>query len=1072
MKHLYRLLNLFPNKVAGVGVNSRTTNVVVGLILLVCLGLMGTMMYDIEPKLAFMVDGIHLPSDQRLTVGEGSALCYEGVPKDYLTLQHEDGGFTWRIDSLHNQDSLMYLKINNENPQKHTVENSAQQIITLRIDGETFAVTGQQVWQDWESFAEQKDVMLRHFAVRHNLVTAADESATTLRHWLNEDRLRSFFEKSDKGIVLVILDRYTTIGQEGGRPVGYRFSGRVTQSDQCKVQFFRVSNYCYFEDEADDGKTFRIDSVNYVMKASVMLTGWGAGHVMLDCRGEGTELRFPKPLGYVGTVDSLMNSSLASSHHITFKQQGLTFPSRNDIYLPQVSTAIPHDFCSVEIKDTYDIQIRDNNNEVTDVQQMDEEQLGVLPILSPLDLHSGAAVLHCRVGIIDGAFALSYCLLPLLVVLVLLLLVLGPWSPVRIAESVTLGEDDYACPAQLTRYPAYLAMLLAVAFCYACCKSLIALKLSYTYPYFEKLTGISPVSTAMFLLLFFTMAMVINTHLLSTHERKDEESFLFDSEETHPWRKWGAWILTTGLFVGLIFVFFRELDSQVSGGVLSAYYRNEVFSPYFWKWPDIHGINDLHRSVPYAQMLIEACLLLVWLLQNLCWQWRGLREVVDNCWRWCKEKWSRFDQAMNQGVSQLYEKVLGMQVSKLDDCAPLQRVLDWASTNCVFGFLLVVVLLVLALLLPVLKWPLAILAMVILLPCVWEPFKLTIRSLWPGHFILLLLLAVGGQFMGNFGTAFITLGVILGLCSALTNITFAKTRRREELDNRHSVFFQMILTSMIYIVCAMVADHGYLTNYVGFLMAVIGFYYIYDRNTDDIFSDPENNEKESRWTNWISIFAVVFALSLPYICSHIFDPNEVNYDRTSRRVNMFADFGSQQSSGYRYAESDAEFMAIMSHYMQMENQQHDCDDPLCNEGHFLHPSISTGQSPVVLNDLSVPVAFVGAYGVGRTTAIFFLLLLALLVLVVQFSFAYLSGNPCDDDYLSYAMQWRLMALLMWLGTSFYIYMSYLGYMPFAGRLLPGFGVDAVGETLESALLLACMAAVTLRLKDKTDPTPD
>lgn len=1068
MKHLYRLLNFFPKHVADVEVNTRTIYYVVGAILLCCLGMMISMMHDIEPKLAFMVDGVHLPSDRELTVGEGSALSYQGVPKDYLTLQHERGGFSWRIDSLHRQDSLMYLKINNKNPQKHDVKNSAQQQITLSLDGETFTVTGEQVWQEWQQFAEQKDVMLRHFATRYKRLHGME--ADLRSPWLSEDRLRSFFEKSDDGIVLVILDRYTTIRQEGQQPIGYRYSGRVDSTEMCKVQFFRVSNYCYSEDVADDGKSFRIDSVNYVMKPTVLLTGWGAGHVMVDCRGQGTELRFPKPLGYVGTIDSLMSSTVASSHHITFKQQGQTFPSQNDIYLPQVSTAIPHDFCSIEIRDTYDIQMRDNNNEVSAIQPLWAETPGLLPTLAPVDLHSGAATLHCRVGIIDSKFAWSYCLLPLLVVLVLIGLVLCPWSVVRVPETSTLSDEEYACPTQLTRYPGYLAMLLGVAFCYTCCKSLIALKLSYTYPYFEKLTGISPVSTAMFLLLFFTMAMIINTQLLSTHERKGEE--LFDESESHPWRKWGAWLTAVGLFVGLVFVLFKVLDTRVSGGVLSSYYPSEILSPYFWKWPDIHGINDLHRSVPYAQMLVEGGLLIVWLLQNLCWQFRALYDLMDRAWSWLKKKYAQGVVALNRVLTLLYDKFIGPWAEKVTSNDTWQRVMDFASMNCVFGFLLTVVLLVLALYLPAIKWPLLIAALVVVLPCIWEPMLLTVRALWPSHVGLLLLLAFGGKAMGNFGTAFITLGVILGLCSSLTNITFAKTRRSGELDNRHSVFFQMILTSAFYIVFAMVADHGYLTNYVGFLMAVIGFYYAYDRNTSDLFTDPENDEKESRWTNWISVFAIICAISLPYICSHVFDPNEVNYGRTSRRVILFADFGRQQSSGYRYAESDSEFMAIMNHYMQMDDQAHDCSDPLCNEGHFLHPSVSTGQSPVVLNDLSVPAAFVGAYGVGRATAVFFLLLLALLILVVHFSFAYLSESVTDDDYLSYAMQWRLMALLMWIGTSFYIYMSYLGNMPFAGRLLPGFGVDAVGETLESALLLACMAAVTLKLKDRTDPTPD
>ena len=77
---------------------------------------------------------------------------------------------------------------------------------------------------------------------------------------------------------------------------------------------------------------------------------------------------------------------------------------------------------------------------------------------------------------------------------------------------------------------------------------------------------------------------------------------------------------------------------------------------------------------------------------------------------------------------------------------------------------------------------------------------------------------------------------------------------------------------------------------------------------------------------------------------------------------------------------------------------------------------------------------------------------------MQFSLSYYD----NDSRLTRAMQWRLLAMMMWVGTSFYIYLSYVGKLPFTGRLNPGCGVDAVGEALETAFLLAFMAAVTCR----------
>ena len=148
----------------------------------------------------------------------------------------------------------------------------------------------------------------------------------------------------------------------------------------------------------------------------------------------------------------------------------------------------------------------------------------------------------------------------------------------------------------------------------------------------------------------------------------------------------------------------------------------------------------------------------------------------------------------------------------------------------------------------------------------------------------------------------------------------------------------------------------------------------------------------------------------------------------------------------------------MSHYMRPAEGH----DPLSNDNHFLHTSVSSGQSPVVLNDMSMPAAFFGSYGVYLTSAVFFLLLFVVMWQVMQFSLTYFD----NDARLTRAMQWRLLAMMMWVGTSFYIYLSYVGRLPFTGRLVPGFGVDAVGEALETAILLAFMAAVTCREKSR------
>ena len=252
----------------------------------------------------------------------------------------------------------------------------------------------------------------------------------------------------------------------------------------------------------------------------------------------------------------------------------------------------------------------------------------------------------------------------------------------------------------------------------------------------------------------------------------------------------------------------------------------------------------------------------------------------------------------------------------------------------------------------------------------------------------------------------------------------------------------------------MVGDHGYMTNYLGFVMCLVCFFFLMERPPAYDDSTYQIAEKEKWWVYGSMTLLVVLLMAMPYICSQLFSPEQVNYDRLARRVMLYSNFDELEQSGYRYSESDAEFMVIMNHYMR-PGEGH---DPLSNDDRFLHTSISSGQSPVVLNDLSLPAAFFGAYGIYVTTAVYFLLLFVIMWLVMQFSLS----SYDEDARLTRAMQWRLLAMMMWVGTSFYIYLSYIGRLPFTGRLNPGLGVDAVGEALETAILLAFMAAVTCR----------
>ena len=587
--------------------------------------------------MALMIDSVHLPVRNGITIGEGSMVSYRGIPSDYIRFNpEEDGTFSWQIDSVRYQDSLMYFKVNDDNPQKYDILNDPRQVVHLHFpDGPDVSITGQEIWNEWHSFKDQKDILLRHFAIRYGIhhIAETDSARIIWKNYIDDEGIRSFLEHTSSSIKIVILDRFTRVEQSDGHFDSYRYRGRTKLNSEnksrCKIQFFRVSSYCYNEGE-ESSDWFQIDTINYVMKPTVCLTGWGAGHVMLEASpSQGIDLHFPKGLGFVGTLDSLKSISKAAGHMITIKQRGLTIPTRTDIYLPQLSSAIPQDLCSIELNDST-IQIRDNNNNISQVtsRRLWGLPISVLPLFNKQILTSGNAQLNCRVGIIDFEFASAYLVLPAIVALLLLFLALFKGSCLRFNKDANSISNPFYCPSQLVSYPKYMALLIFIGMLFAFCRSLIALKLSYTYPYFEKLTAIIPVSCSLFLLIFFTFVMVINTHVVGSNDFKGDNYGVVNGQR-HRWRKWFAWGSMVGILAALVYVLFGILDKNVSSGILSSYYDSDIYSYNFLKWPDKYGINDNHRSVPYTQILIEIVLLFIWLIQNLYWQFVKGRNVSD-----------------------------------------------------------------------------------------------------------------------------------------------------------------------------------------------------------------------------------------------------------------------------------------------------------------------------------------------------------------------------------------------------------------------------------------------------------
>ena len=1016
MNLLYKLLNLL-SLCKFRSSSSRFASVVAFILLAVVFSLCWMMSAKVERKLVFTIDEYTLGGATTVTFGENSDFCMKNVPHDFLTVTYlpEKGMFKWSVGKQF-KDTLQYFKINGENPNKHVIRNDASQVVEMNLsvdNGDTLKATftGADVWKAWKDFKKQKDVMARHLAAYLKLAGdgATHQDSVRFLAQMQGSKVRSFFEKVGDNIVLVILDEMTTVTTDGEKQTYNREGEAPLKDGRLKVQFFGLADWCYMD--GDKSKAyFKVDGVNYVMKPAVKLTEWGAGHATIIPSGAGLRITFPKPISYVESVDSLRKRAETASKILTIKQLNNSYPTKSDLYLPAFSSAINFDLCNIEFYHQKDsICIKGNN----DKAQLVKNPTSVIPALGKMALHSGKDLMSCRVGFIKGSFIMEYLWLPLGVLMVLLVMVWLKTGPVYVRDTSCLYN-----PKHVANYRPYLSLLLICCMAYCVCKSLITLKLSYSYPYFEKLTGIMPFSTSLMMLLFFSLTMLFNTPLRHY------------ATQRKPMRRMMHWMVCALLCVGLGVLFFFVADKLVSQSVIDSYFHDEVYRLNPFKWLETYGINDTHRSVVYALLAMEAAVLTLWLLAD--WLWKPLSVKLEGK----REAWEKCSDKMMEKIGGWWQKI-----SKKHPSHHILAVIFLVLAvifQCKVGF----------------NWWLS-LGSVVLLAIVWcvpfvtEAFFAALKSLFPTHFIVFIILYVIGDISGNFGTAFITLIVILGMTRALTNVDVYGGK-----VPGHVIFCQMLFISMAYIVAAMVGDHGYVTNYLGFLMCVFCFYFLMKRPVavdDEVY---ERMQKEKRWANAILFVLVGMMLLLPGVCSWLFNPEKVNYDRFARRVMLYSNFEDLERSGYRYSESDAEFMVIMSHYMRPADGR----DPLSNDNHFLHMSISSGQSPVVLNDLSMPAAFFGTYGIYLTTTVYFLLLFIVMWMVMQFSLSYYD----NDSRLTRAMQWRLLAMMMWVGTSFYIYLSYVGKLPFTGRLNPGCGVDAVGEALETAFLLAFMAAVTCR----------
>lgn len=921
-----------------------------------------------ESRLVIDINGFDTSDATYLSVGEQSDICYDKIPTDYITISWDNNRntYTWQINDRYiAADSLYYYKINDFNPNSYVIDKDA--VIHTSNGDKELTITYDELKNALKGI-DNKYVLLS------NIIQKVVKDSTT-----RDTKSIKSFVYNDKGTWrIIILDMQTSLHTSKGATLAYCTQGTTAeytpqQSEYCKVQFFNVKSNA-FRLEHKDKSTFALGDINHTMKPMIVTTEWGAGHIMLHHTPGTTHVLFPKSITYAERLDTLFTTATANSAMLTMQQFNGSLPFSQNIYIPQFSTAISQDI----------LNLRQIGDSILLNENLLRSQWHLLPQMNTFTIGKGTSNVHLRAGFIDTPFILSYLWLTLAIFAILFIIYPYLTDTKKVLGSA--GIDTWA-----SYLPQYFRVVITIALTYCLCKTMIAFKLSYTYPYFEKLTGVIVVCTALTLLLVFHLSLIINHNYLTVAYKRRANG---------KQRKWVA-VAIGGACLMLCVAAFAEMDKVYSANLLSAYLPGETTSLNPIHWVESIAINDLHRSIPFMLFLANAAALAVLCILNIVrsfdFKWWNLQQSITS--------WSNRHESREH-----------LRIERMQTHTELKRILNHITTITFF-------------LLQYAAFPCLIIIGISLTP-------------------------------GNFATAFITLGVIIGYSYTLSCINFEQ--------KRFVVFCEMLATSIVYLIAAIAfGDKGYLTNYFGFFLTFILMYFLMlkSKSAYSQVADERRAEiREQKAIPYIAVIALLVAIALPWFIGLIKNPEKVSYDRTDRRISMFAQYDDYLNSGYRYAVSDVEFMTVMMHSMFVTEGS----DPLNNETHALHPSVSTGQSPVVLNDLSLPCAFIGGYGWMAYIPYFGLLA------ILTFTVLYYSLRPTlhqhDMIYLDMRSQWRILTMFMWVGTTLYLYLSYIGQIPFTGRLNPGLGVDSVGEALETSILLAFMTATTLYHKKRSATT--
>jgi hypothetical protein len=452
-------------------------------VLIVCCGYLG----NTSDRLYLSITEFDLPNGDSCTVGEQSDICFKDVPKDYMTVTYKNG-YSYQIN---NRDSCLYYKINNENPNAHSFTRDSSSI-------SAFGVT--------KSGVEIIDLLDLHNNEYYMLSEIWAKLDTTWKRSANfqaiekgEKAFNSFVHKKDGAYKLVILDKTTKIDGKG-----YCYADTLPQGNEFKIQFFKMNSWSVKKQEKGfwDNKTYLSDSIrSYFAKADQMFTEWGAGHILVRRKEKNFSVTFPKAITTTIPTKTIRDIAQKSETGVYLKQMLKSYPMPTDFYIPAFSNALSEYVCELTKVDTLIFQTA--NARVPDTLSTSGSFIPKIEVKNQ-PLVTGGITYKAR--ILNKAFYLSKHWVLFIVWLVLSVVLFFSFP-----KSSKNAKYD-AGKIKTVRW--YLCGLFTLFWFFLNQKLLIAEKLTFTYPYFEKIYPVSYLTVLFsFFALFFLIILINKTHL-------------------------------------------------------------------------------------------------------------------------------------------------------------------------------------------------------------------------------------------------------------------------------------------------------------------------------------------------------------------------------------------------------------------------------------------------------------------------------------------------------------------------------------------------------------------------------